>query len=427
MEISLHFGDGHVTLEIPQKNIAAFIHPRKPESTADDTDILTEAVVQKQAAFTPQVKDRCIGLLLPDGTRDLPVASLLKQLLPSLRDAAKVLFLICTGTHTADTPANRKITDCIQTQAAHIGIKNFDVIAHDCQKAAYATAGTTRQGTDVQYNSQLDEPDVFVVLSDVKHHYFAGYSNPIKNIVPGLCAFKTVEQNHSFTFDDRSRAGIHPWHPDSGKRDNPLAADQFEAMQMIVKDRPVWALTTISSEGNVLWAAFDEARTAAAGAFDKVDQWNAHTVESVDFMIVSPGGLPNDVDLYIAQRALELTSSTVNDGGQILFLAACPNGIGSPLTTAHFEKPLTQPLETIVARDRTCYNLFEHKPHRFAKLINRLDKLWLCTQIAPSLVREIHMQPCDDPQNVISAWLTRKQNAKVLIVDGANKLLLQPE
>ena len=37
-------------------------------------------------------------------------------------------------------------------------------------------------------------------------------------------------------------------------------------------------------------------------------------VKPVDRLIVSPGGLPNDVDLYIAQRALELTKAAVADG-----------------------------------------------------------------------------------------------------------------
>jgi len=266
-----------------------------------------------------------------------------------------------------------------------------------------------------------------LVLSDIKHHYFAGYSNPIKNIVPGLCAFKTVEQNHRLTFDDRSRAGIHPWHPDENKRDNPLAVDQVEAMNMIVENKPVLALTTITGSGKILWAAFEDAQTAAACAFNQVDEWNVHTIQPVDLMVVSPGGLPNDVDLYIAQRALELTSSVVRDGGQILFLASCPGGLGSPLTSDYFERKLTEPLDKILRQTPREYHLYEHKPYRFAKLIKRLDKLWFYTHMTPAIVEEIHMQPCADSQDVISTWLNQKQDAQILVVDGANKLLLHTE
>jgi nickel-dependent lactate racemase len=373
------------------------------------------------------MQGRSVGILLPDGTRDLPIGIILSKMLPLLGHAKKIIFFICTGTHKADTVANRDIADRIRVQAAFLNMPDFEIVMHDCQMAAFRTAGITPQGTDVRYNSRLDELDVFVVLSDIKHHYFAGYSNPIKNIMPGLCAFETVEQNHRLTFDDRSRAAVHPWHSDADKRDNPLAADQLEAMKMIIKKRPVWAMTTVSSEGNILWAALDDVQRAAARAFTQVDKWNIHQVDPVDFMVVSPGGLPNDVDLYIAQRALELTTSVLRDGGQLLFLASCPGGIGSPLTHEHFEKRLTMSLEEILRQVPQTYHLFEHKPYRFAKLIKRLDKLWFYTQIDPAMIENIHMRPCVDPQDVVSGWLKEKKDVKILLVDGANKLLLGPQ
>jgi len=298
------------------------------------------------------------------------------------------------------------------------------IISHDCQTAPISSAGVTQQGTEVLYNARLDEVDVFVALSDIKHHYFAGYSNPIKNIAPGLCAFKTIEQNHSLTFDERSRAGVHPWHPSASQRDNPLAADQLEVMLSILRGRSVWALTMISHSGVIQWADFGLAAVVSSRAFQQADDWNMHTAGPVDYMIVSPGGLPGDVDLYIAQRALELTASVVCDGGRILFLASCPGGIGSELTREHFENGLMSPLETILAKTQKDYHLFEHKPYRFAKLIQRLDKLWIYTKIAPAIVRKIHMEPCTDPQAAVSSWLAEKPDAKILVVDEASKLLL---
>jgi len=427
MEIALHFGEGVAALEIPQENLAGFLQPRQLEADVPSEEVLTQAIDRNKLRFVRQIQGRTAGILLPDGTRDMPAGVVLSKLLPQLRNAENIIFFICTGTHNAQTAANQVIIDGIRNETARAGIDDFEIVAHDCQKAGFTTAGVTRQETEVRYNSRLDEPDVFVALSDIKHHYFAGYSNPVKNIVPGLCDFKTVERNHRLTFDDRSRAGVHPWHPDVNKRDNPLAADQVEAMEMIVKNRPVWGLTMITGHGEILWAAFEEARSAAANAFSQVDEWNVHTVEPVDFMIVSPGGLPNDVDLYIAQRALELTSTVVRDGGQILFVASCPGGIGSPLTRDYFEKKLTEPLKKILRQTPLEYHLYEHKPYRFAKLIQRLDKLWFYSRMDPAIVENVHMHPCENPQDVIAAWLTQKQNAKILIVDGANKLLLYPQ
>lgn len=49
-------------------------------------------------------------------------------------------------------------------------------------------------------------------------------------------------------------------------------------------------------------------------------------VRAADRLIVSPGGLPNDIDLYIAQRALELTKAGVRDGGEVLFFGGLSEG-----------------------------------------------------------------------------------------------------
>jgi hypothetical protein len=44
--------------------------------------------------------------------------------------------------------------------------------------------------------------------------------------------------------------------------------------------------------------------------------------------------------------------------------------------------------------------------------------------MAPSVVRKIHAEPCADPQTVVDSWLADKPDAKILVVDGASKLLL---
>ncbi|MHC5083691.1 MAG: lactate racemase domain-containing protein, partial [Planctomycetota bacterium] len=291
MDVSLHYGDHQLTLQIPTKNLAGFIQPSYQANSTDNVDHIKQAIDVSTDKLAEETAARTVGILLPDGTRDFPIEAALSILLPQLKDARQCLFFICTGTHDGQTPANQPIIDCIS-------INSFEIIIHDCEQSELTDIGRTSRHTSVRYNRRLDEPSVFIVLSDVKHHYFAGYSNPIKNFVPGLCAFETTEQNHSWTMDGRSVAGVHPWHPDKSRRDNPLAADQLEAMRMIVKERPVWALTTISSQKQIQWAAFGDAEKVTPQAFAQADAQNARAVKCADYMIVSPGGLPNDVDLY---------------------------------------------------------------------------------------------------------------------------------
>ena len=142
-------------------------------------------------------------------------------------------------------------------------------------------------------------------------------------------------------------------------------------------------------------------------------------------MVISPGGHPDDCDLYIAQRALELTKCAIQDGGEILFLAACANGIGAERTMEHFYNKLTGPLDQILTEKPGQYKLYSHKPYRFAQLISRLRKLWVHSQLDEGMIRAIHMHPAKDPQAIVNQWIDENPLVKILFVDGANKLALR--
>ncbi len=425
MKIDIHYGDGIVSLQIPEANVTRIIRPWQNEEEADNRATLRQAITDPQFDdFREAIAGRHLCVLLDDGTRDEPFGDIFEQLFAALRTSSFVRFLICTGTHEPATPQNDKITAQIENAAGKAGIGNFEIHAHDCERTEFAQAGATSRGTEIICNALADDADVFLVLSDIKVHYFAGYSNPIKNFVPGICAFRTAEQNHSLALDDKSTFGVHPWHPDDSKRNNPLASDQLEGMRQIVKERPVFTLATITTSGQIRWAKFGLVDTVSAEAFAIVDRRNTHTVAPAGRLIVSPGGLPNDVDLYIAQRALELTKDAVTDGGEILFLAACPNGVGEEKTMENFYHRLTKPIDEIFNSIESEYKLYSHKPYKFARLIRRLRRIHIYSQIPDDIVRAAHLYPAHEPQAIVDDWLTEQPDAKITIVDGANKIAL---
>ncbi|MBE0535476.1 MAG: DUF2088 domain-containing protein [Phycisphaerae bacterium] len=425
MDIELHYGEGSLGLHLPDCNVAAVIRPWTQEAGADNRTIAAEAgACAAMEDFVRAVAGKTLALLVGDGSRDMPLGDIFEVLFGRLRGCAKVLFVMCTGTHDADTPENRAICQRIEASARTTGLNGYVIVVHDCQESDLAEAGRTSRGTDVRYNRVLDEADIFAVLSDVKFHYFAGYSNPIKNFVPGLCAYRTAEQNHSLALEPRSTYGVHPWQADAARQDNPLAADQLEAMQLIVGGRRVYALVTISSSGRIQWARFGEAEAVSRAAFAESDLRNTHTVEPTDRLIVSPGGLPNDVDLYISQRALELTQQAVRDEGEVLFVSACPKGIGHARTMENFYDRLIRPLDEIFESIRGEYKLFSHKPYKFAEMIRRLRRIWVYSQIPDEQLAAAHLYPTRDAQAVVDCWLAEDPQVRITVVDGANKLAL---
>jgi nickel-dependent lactate racemase len=425
MKVDIHYGDSIVSLQISEANVAHIIRPWQDEEETENSTILQQVMAGPEVEnFRQIIAGRRLCVLLDDGTRDEPFEDIFEQLFAVLRTCSFVRFVLCTGTHEPATPQNNIITAQIQKAADKAQIGNYEIYAHDCERAEFAEAGVTSHSTEIVYNALADSADVFLVLSDVKVHYFAGYSNPVKNFVPGICAFRTAEQNHSLALDDKSTFGVHPWHQDSNRRNNPLACDQLEGMRLIVKERPVFTLVTITTSGQIRWARFGPVEPVSAEAFSIVDQRNTHTVTPAGRLIVSPGGLPNDIDLYIAQRALELTKDAVTDGGEILFLAACPNGVGEAKTMKNFYHRLTRPIDEIFNSIESEYKLYSHKPYKFARLIRRLRRIRMFSQIPDDIIRAAHLHPAHDPQAVVDNWLTEQPDVKITIVDGANKIAL---
>jgi nickel-dependent lactate racemase len=425
MKIDLHYGKGIVSLQIPDANLEQIIRPWQDDGNTDNVTLLQQEMASEAVErFREEVSGKRLCVLLEDGTRDSPSEDIFNQLFATLQKSSFVRFLISTGTHDPDTPQNQGIREQIGKAANKARIAEFDIHAHDCEHGEFVSAGSTSRGTPVLYNALIDDAEIFLVLSDVKVHYFAGYSNPIKNFVPGICAFETAEHNHSLALDEKSTFGLHPWHRDKSRRSNPLAEDQLEAMRLIARNRPIYALITITTSRQIRWARFGLIEQVTAQAFTTVDAKNTHTVTPSGQLIVSPGGLPNDVDLYIAQRALELTKNAVTDGGEILFLAACPNGIGEKKTMENFYDRLTLPLDQVLKSIESEYKLYSHKPYKFAQMIRRLRRIWMHSEIPDDLVEAAHLYPAHDPQAVVNTWLAERPDAKITVVDGANKIAL---
>jgi nickel-dependent lactate racemase len=425
MKVDLHYGTGVIGLQVPDRNVQEIIRPWQGEQTEDVAAGLRQLVGSQRRAFQDEVAGKRVCVLVDDGTRDEPLAEVLPHLCGMLRETASVQFLICTGTHTADTPKNQQICREIEKAGRDAGLTVTRIHTHDCQADKVIDAGCTSRGTQVLVNVLAEEAEAFLVVSDVKVHYFAGYSNPVKNFLPGISAFRTVEQNHSLALLGESTHGAHPWHPDPARRGNPLAADQVEGMELIARGRPIWAMVMISAGARLIWARFGPVRDVSAESFLVTDERNIRTVAPASRLIVSPGGLSNDEDLYTAQRALELTRAAVTDGGEVLFLAACPNGIGEPQTLANFYNRLTAPLEEVIRSIRQDYVLYSHKPYKFAVMIRRLRRIWMHTQIPDPLVTAAHLSPAHDPQAVVDGWLAEQPDARIIFVDGANKVALR--
>lgn len=417
------YGSKKIELHIPDPNFAGKIEPRQLNPIPDEMKELERVLDNPYGQTLPElVVNKSVCVLVEDHTRDAPHQAMISAVVPKLVDAAKVQFIITTGTHIVNHPSNQAIVEMLRRAAKNSKLAKYDIMIHDCQSRDTVNLGETSRGTPVIIDSAAAGHDVYVSLSDMKAHYFAGYSNVVKNFLPGVCAFKTVEANHAMALDPRSTFGVHPFHPDPGRRSNPLADDMREAMEMIAKDSEVFVLAVVSSSRRVTWAGAGEVRPVTEAAIEYLDKTASFRVAPSSRVVVSPGGWPQDKSLYHAQRAIELTKNAVADNGEILFLAECREGVAPGEAMENFYNKLKAPLDEVIASISGTYHLYEHKAYKFAELLKRVSRIRMYTDLDRNTVEAAHLEKVEDPQSVIDEWISVDPSVQILILDQGNKI-----
>lgn len=427
MDVSLKYGDSRVDLRVPDARFAGHWHLGSAVAAAGGgADPWGRALGELGAAgFADAVRGRIVGLMVADGTRSWDPDLLLPGVLGALAAARGVRVVVCTGTHDPAIPETRTLVARIEAQLARTAVP-AELIVHDARAQPHTDFGRTRLGTRVEILDRVGECEAFLVLADMKPHFFAGYSNPVKYFVPGVASRETARGNHSLVLEQGSTFGRHPWHPDPDRRRNPLAEDMVEALGRVLGPRPCFALVSFTAGDALLWAAGGEAREAAARGMVEVDRRAGLEIPAQRFLVVSPGGDPHDESFYTAQRALELSLAATRAGGEVLFLVRCPNGIGPPAARERFFEPLTRPLGEIVAAPRDEYVLYSHKPVKFARYLERLAALHVLSELPDEEIRRVHMHPVADPQGILDRWVAAAAPGEGIgFLDDASKLAVR--
>ncbi|MHA1862947.1 MAG: lactate racemase domain-containing protein [Candidatus Thorarchaeota archaeon] len=423
MEFSVSYGEGKVNLSIPDSNFAGIIKPKQAKPKSDLLGELKGVLTNPQGpTLTELSKNKSVCVLVEDHTRDAPHLELVSSIVPHLKRASRVQFIVTTGSHVVNHPDNLEIVDMIRRVAEDSKLSNFDVGIHDCFAEDLVNLGKTSRGTPVWVNSVAVGHDVYVSLSDMKAHYFAGYSNVVKNFLPGVCGFDTIEANHSMALRPQSTFGIHPFHPDENRRNNPLADDMREGMEVITGKGTVFLLAVVTDGGKLIWAGAGQPEPVTARAMEILDESASFVVTPQTRIIASPGGYPQDKSLYHAQRAIELTKNAVLDYGEILFLAQCKDGVAPKSAIANFYDKLTLPLVDVIASIGGKYHLYEHKAFKFAELLMKVSRIMMYTDLDKETVEKVHMEKVSDPQTIIDEWVAANPSVKILVLDKGNKI-----
>jgi len=271
-------------------------------------------------------------IVVPDATRQTAcgqiVNLLVRRLIANGTLAYDINIIFATGIH-------RKVTDDekreLLTPFIFQRLKTLDHNAKDLMQLAgldsnqFVNFGEIN-GAPIELNRELIEHDHVIIVGGVTFHYFAGFTGGRKLICPGLASEKTISATHKLAFDCETksrRAGV-----GTGLLNGNAVHEAF--MQVAAKINPSFAVNTITNDKGEATAVFcgDWIESHRAACEFYASDYTIRIAEKRDTVIVSCGGAPHDLNMIQAHKALETASLACSEGGTIIFLAECIDGLG---------------------------------------------------------------------------------------------------
>jgi lactate racemase len=264
-------------------------------------------------------------IVVPDATRQTASGQIINLLVRRLIANGVMPFdiriIFATGIHRQVTDDEKKD---LLTPFIHQRIKTLDHNPRDL--AQIVRLGETSNGIPIELNRALTEHDKIIIVGGISFHYFAGFTGGRKLICPGLASSRTISETHKLAFDCATksrRSGV-----DTGLLDGNAVHEAFT--EVVKQLPPSFAVNTFVNENGEATGLFCGDWIESHRAACEVYAAN-HTVEingKRDVVIVSCGGFPHDLNMIQAHKALDAASKVCNEGGTIILLAECRDGLG---------------------------------------------------------------------------------------------------
>ncbi len=403
--IPLPYGKETIELSLQQHYILDVLksdNEKRAEPFLNESDIVRKAL--EAPIGSPTLKkmvksDETVCIIISDITRAWQrMHVFLPELIRELSDAGipdhQITFVCATGSHRNITDEEAKIL-LGEELSSRFRFYNHD--CHDADNLKYM--GTTSFGTKVLVNRTVMEHNHIIITGGIVFHDLAGWGGGKKSILPGICGYKTIMENHSLSLGDRPGDGIHECVRCGSVEGNRLNGDMEEAAQMV---NPSFMLNVIvNSDGRIGAAVAGNYLEAFEEGKRLLDQTDRVSIDVLaDMAVVSAGGYPKDINLYQSTKALSSAKEAVKKGKVILLLCQCPEGVGHPEV-----RNLLEAFDTHVEREEEMRRAFTVS--KFAGfLVSQIAEdyqVYCVTELEPMLLEKLGIRVYRNMEDALEA------------------------
>ena len=406
MNIDIKYGkDGVQKVDIPDENLIGIFYPKDVE--CGEPDQVINASIDNPIGYDSldQFLDggEDIVFIVNDGTRPTPTAKVLDALSKRM-DLRKARYIIATGTHREMTPEEYDFVF-----GKHYEALKDRIISHDAKKSECVYLGDSKNGTPMEVNKIAVDADRLVIITSVEPHYFAGYTGGRKSFLPGVASFKTVEANHKLAMKQEAQA--------LALEGNPVHEDMMDALEKI-KGKKIFSIQIVMDRHqNIYKVASGELNACFKQAVSWAEDVFCVPIPRKADLVISVAPYPMDVDLYQSQKALDNGKWALKEGGKILMVSKCREGIGH----ATFLQQLSTSKDPKVVLENLNkeYKLGYHKAAKMAEIAVWAD-IWAVTDLDPEIIRSANITPFPSVAAAVEQAFKENPKASVIIMmDGS--------
>ncbi|HMH42140.1 MAG TPA: nickel-dependent lactate racemase [Pyrinomonadaceae bacterium] len=344
-KIELGYGRSSITLEYEDARFEVLAPNETEAHPLSDNEV--------SAAFDDPIDSPLLEELIAPGDTFLIVVSdatratgsaqiinlLVRRLIQNGVQPGDIAIIFATGIHRAVRPDER-----IELLTSFIA-QRVRTLDHDAYRPSQLIQiGKMEDGTPVEVNRALKEFSKVIITGAVGFHYFAGFTGGRKSICPGLASARTIEATHMLALDfERGgrRQGV-----GGGLLDGNAVSEECERVAAMIE--PALSINAIVNEHGHAEKVFVGGWRAAhrRACAEYIGGHSAKIKEKRDVVIVSCGGAPYDINTIQAHKALDMAAHACSDGGTIVFLAECGDGLGRADFMKWFESADSRALES---------------------------------------------------------------------------------
>ena len=382
-EYKIPYGDKQVRFRIPEEVDVEILDERfVPEISDEEIEKALKSPIGTPQLYEIARKKRGNAtILVNDITRPLPYKKFLPWIIKELQQAGipnnKITLLIATGAHRENTRE-----EMVKMFGQEV-VDNIRIVNHSATNDTdMINLGKTPGGLPLIINKLFAEADIKILTGLIDLHQTAGFSGGRKSVVPGISSDKLIKVHHSFPF--RSREVV------LGKlKDNLFHESAMEAAKMVGVDFIVNVVT--NSHRKVAKVVAGDLESAWLEGVEFCKRIRMVPIsEKFDITITSPGGYPRDIDFYQSQKALSPAEITTCNGGNIILVAECQDGLGGKTDTyCRWLREGKNPAEVMQRFEKEGWTEASSKAYMFARALNKFKITVVTEKIEPKILNQM--------------------------------------